>query len=59
LAEIKKKLNFEAIGQVLVYEDLIKKNYSVGEILRHIICHQEDPDMLSTLEKYGIELLVM
>ena len=59
LTEIKKRLNYEAIGQVLVYEDLIKENYSVGEILKQIVCHQEDPDMLSTLEKYGIELLVM
>ena len=57
LAEIKDKLNFEAIGQVLSYEVLVKENYPVNEIQKLIICKQRDPELLSTLEKYGIELL--
>ena len=57
LIEVKKKLNFTAIGQVLAYAVLVKKSYHPNEIQKLIICHEKDQDLLSTLEKYGIELL--
>ena len=58
--EGKKKLNYEAIGQVLVYNDLLKEDYlGLGEIKKGIACFEGDERLEPTCKKLGIEVFVL
>ncbi|MEA2033306.1 MAG: hypothetical protein U9N41_06970 [Euryarchaeota archaeon] len=58
--EGKEKLNYEAIGQVLVYKDLLKEDYlELGEIKKGIACFEGDERLEPTCKKLGIEVFVL
>ena len=58
IIEGKKKLNYEAIGQVLVYSDLfIEDNPIFSEVRKAIVCEETDPVLEATCKKYNIEIL--
>lgn len=56
IIEGKNKPSFEAIGQVLVYEDLFSKDYPGFEIRKGIICLEPDPLTEPTCKKLGISI---
>lgn len=56
IIEGKNKPSFEAIGQVLVYEDLFSKDYPGFEIRKGIVCLEQDPLNEHTCKKLGINI---
>jgi len=58
--EIKERLNYEAIGQVLVYKDLLEEDYPwLGSLKMGIACLYGDNRLEPTCEKYGIEVFAL
>lgn len=58
IIEGKKKLNYEAIGQVNVYSDLFTEdNPTFSEVRKAIACEETDPVLEATCKKYNIEIL--
>lgn len=58
--EGKKELNYEAIGQVLVYKDLLEEDYpELGELKMGIACLRSDPRLKETCKKLGINVFVV
>jgi hypothetical protein len=57
--EGKEKLNFEAIGQVLVYRELIKEDYPhLGEVRMGVICFEGDSILEKTCKNLEIEVFI-
>lgn len=57
ILEGKDKLNFEAIGQILVYRDLIEEDYpELGNVRMGIVCKRGDERLEKTCGKLGIEV---
>jgi hypothetical protein len=55
--EIKESLNYEAIGQVLIYKDLLEEDYPwLGSLNMGIACLYGDERLEPTCEKYGIRI---
>jgi len=54
IIEAKEVLNYEAIGQVLVYEDLYKREYKRENIQKVIACQVADQELLPTCKRLGI-----
>jgi len=50
--EVKEQLNFEAIGQAIVYKELYKKEYPNENIKSGIVCEIADKELLEIAEKY-------
>lgn len=59
VVEVKPKLNYEALGQVLVYKDLLGEDHpELGELKTAIIvCEESDPIIEKTCEKHGIKII--
>ncbi|TKJ26293.1 MAG: hypothetical protein CEE41_02335 [Hadesarchaea archaeon B3_Hades] len=57
ILEGKEKLNYESIGQVLVYKDLLLEDYpELEEIKMGIVCDEVDPILEKTCNKLNIEI---
>lgn len=54
IIEAKKELNFEAIGQVIVYSTLYAENDPTKVIKKGIICYATDEDLIRVCRKNGI-----
>jgi len=58
IIEGKKKLNYEAIGQVKVYSDLFTEdNPTFSEVRKAIVCEETEPVLEATCEKNNIEII--
>jgi len=57
--EIERTLNYEAIGQVLVYEELWRKKNPSRKTRKGIICFTAPKDMLEVAEKNDIQVFVI
>ena len=56
IIEGKKEPNYEALGQVLIYEDLFSKDYPGFEIKKGVICIEPSPLNEPTYKKLGISI---
>lgn len=54
ILEAKKKLNYEALGEVLVYSNLYKQEHPEKEIRMGIICGEIETEILEVCKVYGI-----
>lgn len=60
IIEGKKKLNYKAIGQVIVLSDLfIEDNPTFSEVRKAIVCEETDPVLEATCKKNEIEVLTL
>lgn len=50
--EVKEQLNFEAIGQAIVYKELYKKEHPNENVRSGIFCKVADKEILEVAEKY-------
>jgi len=50
--EVKEQLNFEAIGQALVYKELYKREHPDENVKSGIVCKTADKELLEIAEKY-------
>jgi len=58
--ELKGKLNFEAVGQVLVYMDLLEEDYpELKEIYIGVACFETDDRIELTCKKLGIKVFIL
>jgi len=58
--EIKPYANMFALGQIMTYVRLLKKEYSLpGEALPVIICNNVDPDILDEIDDFGIFVITV
>lgn len=58
LIEIKRSLNRPVIGQVLVGEPMLKRDYEPSDIELTILCSQGDPPLKWVCEKKGINVMI-
>ena len=56
ILEVKKELNFEAIGQVLTYKELYKEDNPEAEVKLGIICDKFNKIIGDTCKDYGIKV---
>jgi len=60
IIELKEKLNFRAIGQVLVYRDLLEEDYpEFKEIFMGVACFETDDRIELTCKKLGIKVFIL
>lgn len=56
--EVKPKLNWEAFGQVIAYEYLLKKEKTSLKIQKGIICKEVDSEILAICEEFDITVFL-
>jgi len=59
IMEGKKKLNFEAIGQVNVLSHLFSKDYPQFSVRKAIVCEEGDPLIEDYCKEFGIEVFLL
>jgi hypothetical protein len=60
VTEVKPYASYTALGQVLLYERLFRRDYGVVEAVRPtIICDRIDPDIIDDLERYSVMVWVV